>query len=183
MKLHLLFAFFFSNTVSCVHGRNFKRELQASASTSLPTATESPVCVQPRSPSDPLAVRIAARIANEKSISKACSVTDQNVTTIANNNGSTLSVIYYGINDAYFFNTSHNSMHVSRPVVGPAFCSDTFTSIFNACVTGSKFWGGWIVVDGTNHSSRLTDVSWCLIFMIDNPLLFQSQITFILRIP
>ena len=115
-----------------------------------PTAT-GPTCIQTRSPSDPSASDINEAITNDISIKKACDIASQSTTTL--NNG-LLSVIYYGLDNAYFFNSSHRYSEVNAQVVSPSFCPDTFNNIFSTCVTKGNFWGGWVLNDGTNHSSK-----------------------------
>ncbi|KAL8721425.1 MAG: hypothetical protein Q9225_001900 [Loekoesia sp. 1 TL-2023] len=113
-----------------------------------PTAT-GPTCIQTRFPGDPQASVINAATQDDDSINKACDISTQKTTTI--NNGF-LSVIYYGLNDQYFFNISHNANTVSRPIASPDLCPDTFKNIFSTCVVNQNFWGGWVMTDGTNRS-------------------------------
>ena len=118
----------------------------------LPTAT-GPTCIQTRSPGDPLASDINAAIQADDTINKACDVSTQQTTTI---NEGLLSVIYYGLDNQYFFNISHNVNFVSRPIASPNLCPDTFQNIFSTCVLNQNFWGGWVMSDGTNRSSKWT---------------------------
>ncbi|KAL8836757.1 MAG: hypothetical protein Q9170_002786 [Blastenia crenularia] len=112
----------------------------------LPTAT-GPTCIQTRSPDDPQASDINSTVQDDDTISKACDVTTQQTTTLG-----LLSVIYYGLDNLYFFNISHNVNAVSRPVASPNLCPDTFNDIFSTCVINQNFWGGWVMDGGTNRS-------------------------------
>lgn len=116
----------------------------------LPTPT-GPTCVETRLPADPQASDINAAIVDDDSISKACNIDSQRTITI---NGGMLSVLYYGLNNQYFFNISHNLNSVSRPIASPNLCPDTFKNIFSTCVMGQNSWGGWVMTDGTNRSSK-----------------------------
>lgn len=117
----------------------------------IPTAT-GPTCIQTRSPEDPSASDISAAIEKDDSITKACDVASQGTTTL-DNGLLPLSVIYYGDKN-YFFNSSHAANVVSRPVVSPKLCPNTFHDIFSTCVVNRNFWGGWVMSGGTNRSSK-----------------------------
>lgn len=116
----------------------------------LSTAT-GPTCIQERLPADYSASDIRSFFTMDGTIGKACNVGTQSVTTI---DDGLVSVIYYGLNDTYFFNMSHSSHEMDRKVVSPSACSATFNSIVNTCVTFQNFWGGWVMHDAINHSSE-----------------------------
>ncbi|KAL8735678.1 MAG: hypothetical protein Q9166_000847 [cf. Caloplaca sp. 2 TL-2023] len=116
----------------------------------IPTAT-GPTCIQTRSPDGPSASDINVALEDDNTISKACDVTTQGTTTLDDGLLS-LSVIFYGLNNQYFFNSSHNADIVSRPIADPNLCPDTFHDIFSACVMNQNFWGGWVMRGGTNRS-------------------------------
>lgn len=110
-----------------------------------------PTCIQTRSSGHNLASDIWSLFKEDDTIRKACNVGTQSVTTIDNG---LVSVIYYGLDDTYFFNMSHSSLAGKAEVVSPSACSETFNSIVNTCVTSQNFWGGWVMNDATNHSSE-----------------------------
>lgn len=118
----------------------------------IPTAT-GPTCIQTRSPSDTSGSDIDAAVQEDDSINKACNINTQQIITTYNGLLS-VTYIYYALDSQYFFNISHSANLVIKEPVSPNFCPDTFNSIFSTCVTSSNFWGGWILNDGVNRSSK-----------------------------
>lgn len=101
---------------------------------------------------DPSASDISAAIEKDGSITKACDVASQATTTL-DNGRLPLSVIYYGHKN-YFFNSSRVANIVSRPTVSPKLCPKTFHDIFSTCVIDQNIWGGWVMSESTNRSSK-----------------------------
>lgn len=110
-----------------------------------------PTCIQTRSPGGYSASDISSLITEDGTIGKACDIAKRSVTTL---DEGLVSLISYGLNAAYFFNMSHISREVNVEAESPSACSDTFSSIFSACVKSQNFWGGWVSHDATNYSSK-----------------------------
>lgn len=110
-----------------------------------------PKCLQTRSPGNYSASEIRSLLIEDNTIHKTCNVSTRNETTIEDG---PISIISYGLNDAYFFNISQRSMPGKAAVESPSACSKAFNSIIHTCVLSRNFLGGWVMNNATNHSSE-----------------------------
>ena len=127
----------------------------SSTTSSQPSSTSSPTCLQPRSPTDPNAAALQSSAASENSISKACNPSNRHISTVP------WAHTFYALNNTYYFNTSLQDMPIlSAPssvpsgIAGSQDCSNSFRAILSSCVTAQTFWGGWIEKNGVNYTSK-----------------------------
>ena len=126
-----------------------------STTSSQPSSTSSSICIQSHSPTDPNAAALQSSVASDNSISNACNPSTQNVSTVP------WAHTFFVFNNTYYFNTSLQDLRIldtpnSAPngVAGSQDCSNSFSAILSSCTTAQTFWGGWIVNNGVNYSSK-----------------------------
>ena len=126
-----------------------------STTSSQPSSTSSPTCLQPRSPTDPNAAALQSLAASDHFISKACNPSNRHNSTVP------WAHTFYALNNTYYFNTSLQDMPIlSTPnsvpsgVAGSKDCSNSFRVILSSCTTAQTFWGGWMEKSGVNYTSK-----------------------------
>ena len=129
-----------------------------STTSSQPSSISSPICLQPRSPTDPNAATFQSSAASNNSISKACNPSNRHTSTIP------WAHTFYALNSTYYFNTSLQNLPIlSTPnrvpsgasgVAGSQDCSNSFRAILSSCTTALTFWGGWMEKNGVNYTSK-----------------------------
>ena len=126
-----------------------------STTSSQPSSTSSPTCLQPRSPTDPNAAVLQSLAASDNSIGKACNPSTWHISNVP------WAHTFYAFNNAYYFNTSLQHLPIlSTPnsvpsgVAGSQDCSNSFRAILSFCTVVQTFWGGWIETNGVNYTSK-----------------------------
>ena len=120
-----------------------------------PSSTPAPVCLQPRTSTEPTVSALQSSLASDDSINKACDPKTQKI------GDRPFKHVYYAGDAYYFLNSSlENLPIISSPTATPTsfpgnrICIDSLNAIFSSCVTPQKFLGGWMEVVGVNYSSE-----------------------------
>ena len=116
------------------------------ASTVQQAAYAIPSCIQPRSSADPSPSYIANVLDSDHAASNACNTKLQGVSVRPTNN------TFYSDGTGFYFNTS-STIGIGSPS-GSA-CTEIFQLLLTVCIRGLvSFWGGWVVENGVNYSSK-----------------------------
>ena len=118
-------------------------------------STASPICLQPRRSTDPVAATIQSSVIGDNSIAKACTSSTQQIGVIPSTH------TFYTFDNSYYFNTSlqnlsstGNSSGTPSSYPGSQICVNNLNAIFSACVIGRNFWGGWTESHTVNYTSQ-----------------------------
>ncbi len=114
-----------------------------------------PVCLQSRSSTDPVAAALQSSVDSDKSVKKACDPSTQQIRVTP------WTHTFYALDNYLFFNTSLQDLpSIGTPASTPTSypgnqeCAYYFNAIISLCLIQEKFWGGWIESKGLNYSSE-----------------------------
>lgn len=144
--LNMFYPYFFACALTCLLPL-YVSNAQVSAAT--------PVCLQSRTSTDPVAAALQSSVDSDKSIQKACDPSTQQIRVTP------WTHTFYALDDYLFFNSSLQDLpSIGTPASTPTSypgnqeCAYNFNAIVSLCLIQEKFWGGWIESKGLNYSSE-----------------------------